>query len=282
MEKRRSLDDLMCVVKSGRALSLEAVGRIVEQFFDTPVGSLYPGKQRKEWLPNLLTLSRTANRCMDYTHFVLEDILKYSEKNLHSVDLLFNLGMIGYMDPVSRLRVDDRLPDPSGECASESAGEPGSAETEDPSGDAILDELYRKNVIPFLHLSVRDYMEYLMRYNVAIPMLYQRYFARDVELWEKNNETTPTIGDVLAQAVQSLCCFADVRETVSDDEMKDSPLWDEIPERPFQRKNIQGTYWPPEDEEGILDAEWIWVLMCVGPLMVYRDKLKKKMAGSGK
>ena len=280
MKKRRSFDELMNAIKTGRSLSPESVARTVERFLDTPIGALYPVKDRKEWLPDLLKLDRTYDRRTKYIHFLMRELSKFGKESLHHLELLFNLAAIGYLDPVSRRRSVDRMPDTFGKQAAEGAKDPGETKisplrtvSRELYGEMNLDELYKKNVLPFLRLTIRDYMEYLADYDPKFPLLYERCFARDVELWEKENETTPTIGDVLAQVVQGLSCFADVRESVGDEEMENCPLWEEIPERAFQRKNIQGTYWPPEDEEGILDAEWVWILVCAGPLMVYKAKL---------
>ena len=282
MEKRRSFDELMNAVKNGRALSPEAVARTVEQFSETPIGALFSGRNREEWLPDLLKLNPVYNSETDYIHFLYGDLIVFGKKNLHRVEMLFTLAAIGYLDPVSRHRVVDRLPDTSGKAASETENakdDPKTqvhrADSEELRREMKMDELYHKNVLPFLRLTIRDYTEYLAGCDPDFPKVYQRFFARDVELWEKENGTTPTIGDVLAQAIQALSCFADVKELVRDEEMENCPLWKETPERSFRRKNIQGTYWPPEDEEGILDAEWVYLLMYVGPLLSYTARLEK-------
>ncbi|MCR4839195.1 MAG: hypothetical protein K5897_09740 [Eubacterium sp.] len=294
MEKRRSLDDVLKVVKTGRALSLAGVERTVLEFTKVPVGAVFYGKMRKEFLPDLLKHCVRKNYMMDYVHFLLGTMPVHPETEGISTDLLIFLGAMGYLDPASGRRYEERRPSDvkaqqeQAAASEESAEEQPEAQAAKEEGasanpqsqeecdrkkrlermEAELDELHRKCVIPFLRLSVRDYMEYLAGFEPRMNALYEHFFARDVDLWETEWGTTVTVGEVLSQATQALVCLSDVKENVGYSEMESCAMWEEAPERPFQRKNIQGTYWPPEDEEGLLAAYWVWFLMFMGPSMV--------------
>ena len=114
MEKRRSFNELMNAVKTGRILNPESVACTVERFVMTPIGALFHGSDRKEWLPDLLKLNPIYESRTDYVHFLMGDLFVYGKKGLHRVEMLFILASIGYLDPVSRHRVVDRLPGSSG------------------------------------------------------------------------------------------------------------------------------------------------------------------------
>ena len=286
MEKRRSLNDILDVVKTGRALSLAGVERTVLEFTRVPVGAVFYGKMREEFLPDLLKHCARKSCMMDYVHFLLGTMPELPETEGISTDLLIFLGAMGYLDPASGRKYEERRPtdvkkqqeqtSETGQVAeAEGIPDPGPQSQEECDRkkrmermEAELDELHRKCVIPFLRLSVRDYVEYLAGFEPRMNALYERFFARDVELWETEWGTAVTIGEVLSQATEALVCLSDVKENVGYSEMENCVMWEETPTRPFQRKNIQGIYWPPEDEEGLLAAYWVWFLMFMGPGLI--------------
>ena len=289
MEKRRSLNDVLEVVKTGRALSPAGVERTVLEFIKVPVGAVFSNKMRVEFLPNLLKHCAWNNFMLDYANFLLGTIVAHPKEKEISTDLLIFLGAMGYLNPASGGKYKARRPSDvktqqeqatTAESEAQAAKEDGTqvAGAMSPKECAWkkrlerinpkLDDLHRNRVLPFLRLSVRDYVEYLAGFEPRMNALYERFFARDVELWETEWGTTVTIGEVLSQATEALVCLSDVKENVGYSEMENCIMWEETPTRPFQRKNIQGTYWPPEDEEGLLAAYWIWFLVFMGPSMI--------------
>ena len=302
MEKRRSLNDVLEVAKTGRALSPEGVERTVQEFIKVPVGAVFSDKMRVEFLPDLLKHCAWNNFMLDYAHFLLGTIVAHPKEKEISTDLLIFLGAMGYLDPASGRKYEDRRPsdvkiqqeqaaevEPEAQAMKEDGTRAAEVLSQKKTAwkkrlarlDAKLDELHRNCVIPFLRLSVRDYVEYMSVFEPRMNALYEHFFARDVDLWESEWGTAVTIGEVLSQATEALVCLSDVKEFVGYSEMENCPMWEDSPERPFRRKNIQGAYWPPEDEEGLLAAYWIWFLMFMGPSMIHMRQRKGDMRSSG-
>ena len=293
MGKRRSLNEILEATKTGHYYSMEGVGNIVKRFVHTPLAALF---DPEEWLSSIGDLiGKPDDReaigewaRKDYASFVDAFGGRMHGQGVARSNMVFELGIRGFTEPGAnrrcsgRMPVDDRKEDQNSGWSREKVGTGNHPSWPEVVEDGLFTkkecmkygELSHKVVLPFLRIPVSDYIIYtdmMLGDEYGVSFDYDYWFREDVDLWEME-QGTPTIADVLCRSTEAFVCLADIQDKITllqESELHDKDRFGNL-DRPFQRRNLSDSYWPPEDGEGLLAAKRIWLLMIEYPYELYR------------
>ena len=297
MEKRKSLEEILQAARLGYAFSMESVGNVVQRFLHSPLIALFDPDEYRDSIANLtdeasdsMAIYDHAKR--DYAAYIDHFGEQTLRQPLIRSRMVFELGVRGFIDNGASLRSRGRLPEDdrkTGEGEQERTYASRAIWTKEMACDGLTVEdclSYReyrhKAVLPFLRLSIPDYMKYMgeaLQDTIGVNEVYDYWFRADVELWEMLYGTLPTIADVLCRSTEALVCMADLQDEldlIGGSWLHDTDRHDAL-EIPFQRRNLNGKYWPPEDDEALLATKRVWLLM-----VRYPYELNQIMRESGK
>ena len=271
------LNELLDRVHSGRAISVDNVKKVIEGVLSIPLPAMYNSVIRMEMTKKLLEFGRIDGEeklealpmlpeipALSYGMYLVRYIKTLERMTKQRSTVLEILAMAGTGNMKAFRAFNMEL---SEDRMGKFLNTPARDETQ---GDHILDQMFRDRMLPFLTLSVRDYLEYLDRFpEIKALEAWENWFRKDVELWESMKQKTPTVSDVLLPSWESVTAVSDLELDIVMEEVEpDAGVNGGEVTEPFRRKNIQGTFWPPEEEEGMLSGLRIWLLMVLGPTVV--------------
>lgn len=302
MKKKNNLDQLLQRVDAGLRINTDGVSQIVKQFTEVRAGALFHGMDDvPEAVGDIvgvhgLKAAGFGNHC--YLRLMKYGFLHRGKQGWMPFHMPFRLALAGLNEPAAGKRYwkmsflpSDAPEDRDGEGKPASALEdPVSREEEsaasrkqeskagtipewtDSAAQKRWDaEDYRNLVQPFLTLSASEYLEYVWPFiGTGMRYIYEGLFLRDIVRWKEKFGENPSVADILCASAE---CMVDIERPMLDmtDQhllellMKDAEL--KI-EHPFRRANLNGKFWPQEQDSAELAAYRIWHLMFVLPIKI--------------